>query len=317
MKHSSVLKLMVATAVACGSVSRAAAEPPDWITSADRIVFVGDSITYAGHYVTRIEARLLAADPDSAPEIINVGLPSETCSGLSEPDHPFPRPDVHERLDRLLVATEPDVVVACYGMNDGIYHPFDETRFAAYKKGVNRLIEKVRASGAKLVLMTPPPFDPLPLRDRDVLRPAGAEKYAWFAVYEDYDDVLKRYAAWILGQRERVAMVIDLHTPINSALAEARAGDPKYTMAGDGIHPNMDGHKILAATIIHAWSLEGDAKASQRVVGLLGQRQQLLRDAWLSHVGHERPGIKAGLPLDEATTQAAQLLDQIAEEVQD
>ena len=90
---------------------------------------------------------------------------------------------MHERLQRALDKARPDVVVACYGMNDGIYYPFDEQRFAAYQDGINRLIEKVQASGARLILMTPPPFDPLPLRKQGKLRSVDAEKFAWFAIY--------------------------------------------------------------------------------------------------------------------------------------
>ena len=42
-------------------------------------------------------------------KVINCGLPSETVSGLSEPDHAggkFPRPDLHERLGRVLAKNE-------------------------------------------------------------------------------------------------------------------------------------------------------------------------------------------------------------------
>ena len=108
---------------------------------AQRVLFLGDSITHAGHYVALIEAQLRLQQVDPMPDIINLGLSSETCSGLSEEGHPFPRPDVHERLDRALEQLKPDVVVACYGMNDGIYHPQSDERFAAYQDGVNRLIE--------------------------------------------------------------------------------------------------------------------------------------------------------------------------------
>src|SRR5579872_6429319 len=66
------------------------------LESAHRVVFLGDSITHAGGYVALIEAQLRLQNPGHVPEIINLGLPSETCSGLSEPEHPFPRPDVHE-----------------------------------------------------------------------------------------------------------------------------------------------------------------------------------------------------------------------------
>ncbi|MEI2725571.1 MAG: hypothetical protein V9H26_19255 [Verrucomicrobiota bacterium] len=47
----------------------------------------------------------------------------------------FPRPDLHERLGRVLEKTKPDQVVACYGMNDGIYLPFSEERFAEVSSG--------------------------------------------------------------------------------------------------------------------------------------------------------------------------------------
>lgn len=67
--------------------------PPD----AKRIVFLGDSITYSGEYVSYLELYLLKEFPERDYDIIDVGLPSETVSGLSEPGHAggaFPRPDI-------------------------------------------------------------------------------------------------------------------------------------------------------------------------------------------------------------------------------
>src|SRR5690606_6092408 len=138
-------------------------------------------------YIAWIETQLRLQGVEALPELLNLGLSSETCTGLSEPDHPFPRPDVHERLDRALAKVKPDLVVACYGINDGIYYPPSPDRFPAYQDGINRLIDKVHAAGAKLILMTPPPFDPLPMRAAGKLLPAGAEKYSYLAIYENYD----------------------------------------------------------------------------------------------------------------------------------
>lgn len=187
---------------------------------AKRILFLGDSVTHAGQYVVWIETQLRLQGVDPLPEIINLGLSSETCSGLSEPDHPFPRPDVHERLARALQQIQPDVVFACYGMNDGIYHPFSEDRFQVFQDGILRLTAAVRAAGAKVVLLTPPPFDPLLLREAGKLLPAGREKYAWFAVYENYADVVKRYGDWILERKDEADLVIDLHQPVSSYVTE-------------------------------------------------------------------------------------------------
>ena len=196
-----------------------------------RVLFLGDSITYTGHYVALVEAALREAEPGREWTIVNLGLPSETCSGLSEPTHPFPRPDVHERLDRALAKFKHEVVVACYGMNDGIYHPFSEERFDSYQHGIDRLIEKVDAVGAKLVLMTPPPFDPVPLRETGKLQPASAEGFAWTGIYENYDDVMSRYAEWILDQGDRVEMVVDLRTPVLEYLAAQRKTEPEFSFS--------------------------------------------------------------------------------------
>jgi hypothetical protein len=43
------------------------------------------------------------------------------------------------------------------------------------------------------------------------------------------------------------------------------------------------------------------------VLELVQQRQRLLKDAWLTHVGHVRPGMKKGKPLPEAEHDAEEL----------
>ena len=282
-------------------------------TQARKILFLGDSITNTGHYISIIETRLRMTGTVALPEMINLGLPSETACGLSEPDHPFPRPDVHERLDRALDKVKPDVVVACYGMNDGIYYPFSEERFATYQQGIKQLIKKVHQSGAKLVLMTPPAFDPLPLRKQGKLRGPEAKKYAWFAIYENYDqEVLKRYAKWIMQQEEHVAMVIDLHTPVIQYVAMKRKKNPDFTMSPDGVHVNNEGHAVLADAISRAWQIKQVAPRAD-LLKLVCGRQLVLHQSWVSHVGHKRPGVAAGVPLEQARKTATKIDQQIRE----
>ncbi len=274
---------------------------------ARRILFLGDSITAAGGFVNMIELQLRLHGVESLPEMVNAGLPSETCTGLSEPDHPFPRPDVHERLDRALAAAKPDVVVACYGMNDGIYFPFSEERFQKYQEGINRLIEKVHASGAKLVLMTPPPFDAMPLKAAGKLLPAGQEKYAWFAVYENYDQVIQKYGQWLLAQKDRSEMVIDLYTPSMDFWKQQREKDPDFTVAPDGVHCNSEGHRTIAEAILKAWGVESWRPVSSEMLQLANQKGTILHDSWLSRIGHKRPGTAEGLPLEKALEKAAEI----------
>ncbi len=300
--------LSIALVVSSAMSSIAGAADPGFPLQVKRIVFLGDSITYAGGFVSIVEGQIIASGIQPRPEIINLGLSSETCSGLSEPAHPFPRPDVHERLARTLEKLQPDVVVACYGMNDGIYYPLAEDRFAAYRAGIDKLIEAVHEAGAKLVLMTPPPFDPLPLRKKSKLLPAGASEYSWMQVYEGYDDVMKTYAQWIMQQSDRVEMVIDLHTPVTDYMQSKRVDAPDFVMSGDGVHVDAEGHRVIGEVISRAWGIT-PTKLDPERLAIVRKRQRLMRDAWLSEVGHLRPGVAPGLPIDEATEQAA-MLDQ-------
>ena len=271
-----------------------------------RVVFLGDSNTFAGTYVAYVEAVLRQHHNVQEVEILNVGLSSETTSGLSEPDHPFPRPTVHERLDRVLAKMKPDLVIAGYGINDGMYYPFSKERFAKFKAGIKLLVKKAKASGADVVLLTPSPFDPTPQRKQGKLRPEGSDKYAWFGVFENYDDVMAQYAEWILTQKDDVEAVVDIRAPLVSRVEKERATDPSFSLSGDGVHFVEEGHRIVAKAIVEKLGFDY-RKPDAEVLKLVTQKQKILRDAWLTETGHKRPGIKPGLPIDQAKKKATGL----------
>jgi len=300
--------------------STTAAEPApgarDWV-AARRVVVLGDSITYGGEWVELLATWMRLAYPDARTEFLNLGLPSETASGLSEPGHAggaFPRPDVHERLARVLARTQPDLILACYGMNDGIYFPFREERFQKFREGITRLREAAAHEGVRVIHLTPPVFDPVPLAGRTL--PDGLESYP--QPFEGYNAVLDRYSEWLLSRRSAGWEVVDIHGPMNRFLAEQRARDPKFLLAGDGVHANAQGHWLIAREMLRqggaseavvtsdtsAGLLDSDSKA-RKILALEQQRHWALKDAWLTAVGHQRPGMPPGLSLEEAERVAA------------
>lgn len=212
-----------------------------------RVLILGDSITHAGGWVTCL-VQQLARHHGRLPDVVAIGLASETASGLSEVDHPFPRPCVHERLGRALEKVKPHLVVACYGMNDGIYWPLDDTRLRAFQQGIGKLITDCQTAGAQVLLLTPPPFDPQPVRAK--LRPAGAADYGFRAVYEGYGGVLEAFARWELTLPPAQARVIDLNGPMTAFLAKRRMSEPAFTFSGDGIHPNDQGLLLMTDCVL-------------------------------------------------------------------
>lgn len=304
---------MLALAVVCVSLSAVSRAENVFPKTAKRILFLGDSITHAGDYISLVETQLRLHGHDAV--LINLGLPSETCSGLSEPEHPFPRPNVHSRIDAALKKTNPDVVVACYGMNDGIYYPFSEDRFLSYQLGIKQIISKVNAVNAQLILMTPPAFDPLPLKQQGKLLPLGEKKYSWKAIYQDYDSVMARYAEWIRQQNDKVEMVIDLHSAVSHYVTSKRKMNPKFTMSTDGVHVNHEGHTVIADAVLQAWDVGEKIEPDESLKVLIERRQKIMHAAWLSEVGHDRPGMKPGLPMKEAKNLSAEIEKQIASRV--
>ena len=279
-----------------------------------RVLVLGDSITQDGRYVTFLEYYLHRSNPQARCDLISIGLSSETLSGLSEHDHPFPRPCVLERLDRALAAVKPDLVLACYGMNDGIYHPASPETRAAFNAGLHQLIAKVRATGARLVLITPPVFDPQPIRERT--QPAGAADYGYAHPYAGYDTVLAEFAAMERSLHEPGVTVVDLHTPMAAALAAQRAGDPAFAFTTDGVHPGEAGHLFMARIIGAAtgltWPDEGLGRIqSDPLFALVRDRRRLRSEAWLPFVGYRRGETFRSPDIEAAEAVATRLQVQI------
>ncbi|MFN9368064.1 MAG: family 16 glycoside hydrolase [Planctomycetia bacterium] len=288
---------------AAADTPRPADVSPRLLLDARRVVVLGDSITHDGRWLAHLVAWM--ERQGTAAEVLDLALPSETVSGISEDGHAegrFPRPDLAERLDRVLRITRPDLVLACYGMNCGAYQPLDEGRFGKFKAGSERLHAAVEKSGGRIVHLTPPPYD----------KPADAKP----ASDHDYDAVLAAYSDWLVSKRADGWLVIDVHAPVNRLLAERRKADAAFRFAPDGIHPDDAGHWAMFRAV--AAGLGDVAMATAETPVALAAflpevttRLHLLRDAYLSATGHTRPGLSAGLPLTEAEERADRITDSI------
>ncbi|MDF2922205.1 MAG: alpha/beta hydrolase fold [Paenibacillaceae bacterium] len=289
------------------------------IASKLRVLFLGDSVTDNSLYIAYLDAYFRLHRPELDISLIPLGVSSETASGLSEPAHPFPRPCVHDRLAAALREARPDWVVCCYGMNDAIYYPFSEERFAAYREGMLALVKQIRQSGAKAAVMTPPPFDTASFSGHTA--PEDAADFSYMKPYEAYDLVLERYSDWLRSlNAETVDGFIDIRTPMKRDIAQRREQDPQYS-SGDGIHPNPYGHWVMAATLLgklFTVMLERmpeyvEAPEESAWFELVKKRTLLLAASWKEHVGHTNPNKSQGaVPLAEALVEARLLEKQLA-----
>ena len=244
-----------------------------------RTLWLGDSITQNGLYVSYFEYFLQKQYPQAKFDITSAGLASETLSGLSESGHAggkFGRPCLFERLDRALKAVKPQLVVACYGMNDGIYKPYDEVRMKAFTTGVEKLAEACRKAGAKLVLVTPPVFE-------------GGDAY---------EEVLQKFSAWEVAHAPAgVLFTADLHTAMNTERAARVAKNPKFKFTGDNVHPGELGHLVMALSVMKELGIKTPDAPAEEVLAsvktdplwpVVNGRRSARSDAWLNFIGYSR-----------------------------
>jgi len=292
MRRPLILVLLVTFALAFNAGSAATAPS---LLAGQRVLILGDSITQDGRYVTFLEYYAHRLAPGTGADLISIGLGSETISGLTEPGHAYPRPNGLDRLDRALSTIKPTVVFACYGMNDGIYHPSSPERLAAFDHGLDVLIARVRAAKARLVLITPPVFDPLPIPQR--IAPTDATVYGYQKTFAGYDDVLAELGAAVRKRTAPDITVIDLHSAMRSALAERRRTDPAFSFAPDGVHPGDLGHLLMARVVASglglnppAGTLEAELARIQAdpLLPLVRDRRTLRSESWLAHIGYTR-----------------------------
>lgn len=197
-------------------------------------------------------------------------------------------------------------------MNDGIYMPFDEGRFLKFKEGINWLHEEAVALGVPIVHLTPPIFD----------EHKGKK--------EGYSVVLDRYSDWLIGQREAEGWaVIDIHYPMKRYLDAHRKVDQSFSIDGfalahDGVHPGDVGHWMMAKEVLLYLGESGlatvpdiigalDHPNGPEILALVVEKQGIMKDAGLTAAGHDRPGMKTGLPIEEARAKAKELETRIRE----
>jgi hypothetical protein len=106
-------------------------------------------------------------------------------------------------------------------------------------------------------------------------------------------------------------------------LKTQRLLDPNFSFAKDGIHPNKAGHFLMAKEILlflgakeinqvrDMKSILSKYPNGPQIAAHIKKRQQIIKDAWLTYVGHKRPRMNPGFALTEAQRLAKELSVQI------
>lgn len=211
-----------------------AAAPKTQLKQGGIILFQGDSITDAGRNKGKTEPNVVDAlgrgyAVVAAGEILgqHAGLQLKVYNrGIS--GHKVP--DLAKRWQRDAVDLKPDILSILIGVND-IWHKlggrYDGT-VATYETGYRELLQRTRKElpGARVVVCEP-----------FVLR-CGAINDSWFPEFDQRRAVAKK-----LAEELKLDFV-----PFQTVFDRATECAPPNFWAGDGVHPTLAGHALMAQT---------------------------------------------------------------------
>jgi lysophospholipase L1-like esterase len=213
------------------------ADAPFYLKDGDRVVFYGDSITEQRLYTTFVETYVVTRFPKMNVAFVHSGWGGDRVNGSGGGP-------ISVRLTRDVFAYKPSVVTIMLGMNDGSYRPFDGKIFDTYSKGMEKIVDRIKADvpGVRITLIEPSPYD-------DVTRPPNFEG-GYNAVLVRFGEFLKELAA-----KEHVDLA-DLNTSVVAATKKAFASDPENAklLNPDRVHPQAGGQLLMAAALLDAWN---------------------------------------------------------------
>lgn len=197
--------------------------------AAERLVFVGDSITDAGR--DRADAgslgdgyvSLVAGDLPGA-QVRNVGIGGDRAV------------DLEARWDRDVAGTAPDVLSVYVGVND-TWRRFDNddpTSAEDFEATYLRLLDRVPGS-PRLVLVEP------------FLLPVRLEQRDWLDDLAGKREVVARLAA------QAGAALVPLHSLLTAAADALGGTEGAVALAPDGVHPTPAGSRIIADAWLAAY----------------------------------------------------------------
>ena len=217
-------------AVALAAAAFAAQGGEKLVKTGDKLVFMGDSITEFGknrtHGYVNLVVKGLAANGIN-PTWVGVGIQGDTSG------------DMLARFDRDVVAENPDVVTISAGVND-IYK---RVAFATYCQNERAMVAKVKAAGAKAVLLSPTTAgygEP----DTDELRKfVGGVKGIVADEGLVYAPTYEHFRAW-------------MNDPDKPVLARMANADLRITC--DTVHMSPAGDRQMARATLKAFGLDLD-----------------------------------------------------------
>lgn len=208
----------------------------------DRAVFLGNSITDGGRYHSYIWLYYMTRFPDMPLRIFNAGIGGDVVSQM------------YNRFDGDVLSKNPTVLMVTFGMNDSGYAEYNgenPQEFADKKVSDcydNYLLLEKRLqglAGTKIVLLGSSPYDQTAQFEGNLFK----KKNDAMLRIVDFQETSAKQNRWNF---------LDFNRPMTAINEKGQQTDPAFTICGgDRIHPDNDGHMVMAYLFLQAQGFAG------------------------------------------------------------
>ena len=144
------------------------------------------------------------------------------------------------------MAWKPTVVTTCYGMNDGKYRPYEDFIGEAYRKGMETIVKFLKSKNIRTI----------------VGAPGVVDSESWQRNNPDADKFYNANLAKLAKIVKEIAKTnelsfSDIHGQMMKFMLSAKKQyGEKYVVGGrDGIHPEKNGHFLMAYSFLSSLDL--------------------------------------------------------------
>ena len=234
-------QLLLFAAVLCVGFSQAQQTIPPF-KKGERAVFVGNSITHGGHYHSFVWLYYVTRFPEMPVTVINAGIGGDSAW------------DIEERLEEDIFSKNPTYMTMTFGMNDVGYFDF-------YKDNAQELAERQikksfdsyqeieermqQAKGVTKVLIGGSPYDETSKIENQIF----PTKNEALLKVNDFQRASAEENGWGF---------VDFARPMMEINQREQQKDSLFALCGgDRIHPDNDGHMVMAYLFLKAQGMSG------------------------------------------------------------
>jgi lysophospholipase L1-like esterase len=231
--------ILLLTILSAFQLSKAQTVAP--FKSGDRVAFVGNSITDGGHYHSYIWLYYMTHFPVTRITCYNAGIGGDAVN------------QIYDRFDDDVFSKNPNVLTLTWGMNDSGYFEwyrkdapdFMKNKIDGSYKYYGMLEQKLKSrSDIRKIIILGSPYDETSKFTTKNLYPGKAQALSGII---DFQEAAAKKNDW---------GIVDFYHPMWAINQQQQAKDSVFSLTpNDRIHPDNDGHMVMAYLFLKAQGL--------------------------------------------------------------